>query len=405
MTDSIHKHFIYKVYDADTGALVEIWSDDVISDPIFKAVINGGAGELQVRLARPFDEFGEDVDVKINNEVKVYVYDKDEPNGSLLFHGYISGYKPIIRKTTEYIQVTLFDFSAELERMILRDSDGNTEVAFNSYDPSNILKEVLDLYQALGGNLGYTSDSVELTGTVVSYTFNTNTIKECLDKVVELCPVGWYYRVSPDGYVYLASKSETASHVFTVGLDIEELETFRRAEDLINRVVFTGGGDPPLYIVEENTASQSSYGLYEKRVIDERVIITATARTIAGRLIDQQKDPEIRSTFLIVDNQGQRGRGYDIESIHPGQTLKVANLKTTTKLPSLWDVFYWDDDVWDQTISLSAADVIQILSISYDPDSITIEASSRLPRVAKRIEDISRNLQNAQTANNPTQPV
>lgn len=401
---NIHKHYFYKVFDAESNALVDIWSDDVISDPKYKSVLNGGSGELMIRLARAFDEFGEDVDVKLNNKVEMWCVDKDAPNGVRLFSGYISGYMPVVKSSTEYVEVTVFDYSAELERMILRDGDGNTTITYNSYDPSNILKDVIDKYRALGGNLGYSGSSIMDTGTTVSYTFNTNTVKECLDKIIELCPVGWYYRIDPDGYVYLASKSSTADHAFTIGLDIEELETFRRAEDIVNRVVFTGGGNPPLYIVEENTASQNSYGLYERKLVDERVTVTATARTIASRIVSQQKDPEIRSTFLIVDSQGVGARGYNIESIKPGQTLKVENLKTTTRTPSLWDVSQWDVEVWDQSISLSAADVIQILSTSYDPDSITIEASSRLPKVAKRIEDINRNLQNAQTVNNPSAP-
>lgn len=401
---NIHKHYIYKVYDGDTDALIEIWSDDVISDPKFKSVINGGSGELMVRLARPFDEFGESNDIALNNKVRVYCVDKEAPNGLLVFNGYISGYKPVIKGTQEWIEVTLFDFSAELQRMILRDGSGNTTLAYNSYDPSDILKDVIDKYRALGGNIGYSNASIESTGTIVSYTFNTNTIKECLDKIIELCPVGWYYRIDPDGYVYLSSRPTSADHSFTIGLDVEELETFRRGEDIVNRVLFTGGGSPPLYIVEENTASQNSYGLYEIKMVDERVTVSATARTIASRIISQQKDPEIRSTFLIVDSQGPDSRGYDIESIKPGQTLRVKNLKTTTNLPTLWDVAEWDVDVWDQTISLSAADVIQILSVSYLPDSITIEASSRLPQVAKRIEDINRNLQNSQTVNNPVAP-
>lgn len=402
---NIHKHYIYKVYDSESGALVDIWADEVISDPVYKSVINGGSGELRIKLARPFDEFGEDEDVKLNNKVKVFCFDKEAPNGQVIFYGYISGYKPIIKKASEYIEITLFDFTAELQRIVLRDGSGNTTIAYNSYDPSNILKDVIDKYRTLGGNIGYSGSSIELTGTTVSYTFNTNTIKECLDKIIELCPIGWYYRVDPDGYIYLASKPTVATHVFTIGLDVEELETFRRVEDLINRVLFTGGGDPPLFIVREDTTSQGTYGLYEVRVVDERVTVTATAQTIAQRLIDQFKEPEIRSTFLIVDSAGPNDAlGYDIESIKPGQTLKVENLKTTTRTPTLWDVAQWDVDVWDQTLSLSAADIIQILSVSYDPDSITIEASSRLPQVAKRIEDINRNLQNSQTANNPVAP-
>ena len=399
----IQKHFYYKIYDGAT--LVNVWAEDVISDPSYRVNINGGYSDMTVTLARPFDNFGEDQDVKLNNRVECWIVDKESINGRLLYTGYISGYAPEISQEQEQVQVTLFPYDAEFARMILRDGSNNTTVTYNSYDPSAILRDVLDKYRSLlGGRLVYTTTSIANTNTTVSYTFNTNTIKECIDKIIELCPVGWFYRVDPDGVVYLQPKNQLADHSFTLGIDITTLKTYRRIEDLVNRVLFTGGGDPPLFRKYENTSSQNTYGLYEKKIVDQRVTSAATAQVISEREIEQKKDPEIRSTFEIMDSNGARDRGYDIESVKVGQTLKVRNLNSGVLSESLWDVAVWDVDVWDQTLSTSAADVIQILSISYEPDRITIEASSRLPQIAKRVEDIQRNLENTQTVNNPTAP-
>lgn len=399
----IHKHYYYKVYTGNT--LTAVWTKEVISEPRFRTVINGGPGEMNIELARPFDDFNEDVDVKVNNRVDCYVVDREQNNGQLLYSGYISGYRPLVDGPKESVIVTVFGYVAQLSKMILRDSSGNTTLAYNSQDPSNILKDVINKANALGCRLGYSASSVSLTGTVVSYTFNTNTIKECLDKVIELCPVGWYWRVDPDGYVYLQPRSTSADNTFTLGLDVEKLETFRRIEDIVNRVLFVGAGDPPLFLKFENTGSQSSYGLAEIIKVDQRVSDSSTAATISNRIIDNQKDPEIRSRFVIIDSNGPTAnRGYDIESVKVGETLVVKNLRTGTRTSSLWDQATWDTDLWDQSISLAAVDVIQILSIDYTPDSITIEASSRLPEIAKRVEDINRNLVASQTAENPTAP-
>lgn len=401
----IPKHYFYRVYTS--GVLVATWTKEVISEPRFRSVINGGPGQLLVELSRPFDDFGEEDDVRLNNRVDCYVVDGDSPNGQLLYSGYISGYQPIIDGVTEKVEVTVLGFVAELERHILRGSlgpNGATTVAYLSADPSNIMKDVIDKYRAQGGQLRYSSSTILLTNTVVSYTFNTNTIKECFDKIVELCPVGWYFRVDPDGFVYLQPKNILADHSFVLGKHIEKLRTFRRIEDLINRVLFTGAGDPALFRVYENTGSQGTYGMYERKVVDQRVSLAATASIISNRLIDSQKDPEIRSTFLIIDNNGPGPRGYDIESIKPGQTLRVKNLKTGVASTSLWDVAQWDVDVWDQTLATQAADIIQIMAVEYTPDALTIEASSRLPQIAKRIEDVRRNLEGSQTTANPSAP-
>lgn len=397
------KSFLYKVFDS--GIPVATWSKEVLSEPAFKSVINSGDGELSIHLARSFDDFGEDADVKLNNTVQLWIFDTDSPNGRMIFKGYISGYRPIIREAMEYVEVTVFSSASELTRFLLRDALGNTQIAYNSYDPANILKDAIDKYRAQGGTLNYTADSVVLTNTVVSYTFNTNTLKECLDKIIELCPVGWYYRIAPDGIIYLQPRNIVANHKFIIGKHVENLETYRRVEDLVNSVVFTGGGDPPLYKRYQNTSSQGTYGLYEKKIVDERVTVTATAEVISNRLLDDKKDPEIRSIFTIVDNNGPSSMlGYDIESVQVGQTLSVLNLATSGLSATLWDLSTWDVDVWDQILALSASDPIQILSIQYNFDSIIIEASSRLPQVAKRIEDINRNLENLQTVNNPAMP-
>lgn len=398
---TIYKHYFYKIYDA--GVYKTTWVQDVISEPSFRTNINGGSGELMIRLAREFDNFGEADDVKLNNKVECYCVDKEAPNGVLIYSGFISGYRPIIREANQYVEVTCFNYVAELQRTILRTAAGNTTIAYNSYDPANILKDVIDKLRALGVSLNYTATSIALTNTVVSYTFNTNTGKEALDKVIELCPVGWFWRIDSDNIVYLQPRNILADHTFNLGKEIENLETYRRIEDLVNTVYFTGSGSPALFYKYQNTGSQTTYGKYEKKLVDQRVTDSATASILANRLINQQKDPEIRSRFTIVDSNGPSSvLGYNIESIKVGQTLKVGNLRTGLKTSTLWNVGQWNVDVWDQTLSSQAADVIQILSLDYKPDSITIEASSRLPQIAKRIEDINRNLENSQTVANPT---
>lgn len=398
----VQKHYIYRVYD--TGVYKATWTQEVISEPQFTVNINGGAGQLKITLSRSFDDFGEDIDVKLNNKVNCYVIDSDNPNGLLLYSGYISGYQPMVREALEQVEITVLGYVAETQRIMLQDSSGNTTLTYNSQDPSNILKDIIDKYREQGGTVNYNATSIQLTNTIVSYTFNANTIKEAIDKIIELCPVGWFWRIDPDDIIYLSPKNSLADHTFTIGLHIENLATFRRIEDLVNRVYFIGGGNPALFRKYENVSSQQTYGLYIKKIVDQRVTVAATAQTIANREINQKKDPEIRSIFDIIDNNGPQSRGYDIETIKVGQTLQVKNLKSGVKTITLWDQATWDSDVWDQTLATSAADIIQILSITYQPDSIRIEASSRLPQIAKRIEDVQRNLEVTQSVNNPSSP-
>lgn len=404
--DYKYKRFAYYVYDGQTYKTN--WASEVINEPSFRNVINGGPGELIIRLDRKFDSFGEDDDVKLNNSVELWVFDREQPNGVLIYKGFISGYRPVLDGNKEYVEVTVLNYVYELNYYILRDSSGNTRISYNSWDPSDILRDVIDKYRADGGTIYYTSDSIEDTNTVVSYTFQTYTIREAIDKIIELTPVGWYWFVDPNNIIHLKHRPAVAEHNFVIGSHITKIETWRRIEDLVNQVYFTGEvneAQTGLYREYRNTGSINAYGRHAISKVDHRVSLASTADIISNRIIKEKKDPEIRTLAVITDSNGENAnRGYDIESIQVGDMMKIRNIKEDVKTYSLWNKAEWDVDVWDQTLATTAADVIQIMAIEYHPNSILIEASSRQPEIAKRMEDIYRNLVQTQTVNNPDAP-
>lgn len=397
------KRYVYKVYT--DNAYVTTWSSDVVSEPSFTTVINGGAGQLKIVLARPFENFGEDSDVKLNNSVDVYVYDIDNQNGLLLYRGYISTYAPILIGGKEYIEVTLLPLIAQADRFMLRTAAGATSISYLSKDPGFIFADVLSKFQADGGSLQSTSSSIQSAGTTVSYTFNTNTVLEAFKKCVELAPANWYWSVDPNGTINFKQKISTVTHDLSIGQHIQSMKPEKRVESIINRVYFTGGGDPPLYTVYQSSGSISTYGLYATKIVDQRVTLSATAQTIAQKILDEKSEPEVRTKLVITDSNGRGGyHGYDIESIKVGDTIRIKNLSFGTQTESQWDVENWDDDVWDYTLASVAGQPLLVTKTSYKPNSLEVETSSRFPEVSKRIEDINRNLENSQTANNPSSP-
>jgi len=417
----VNKHYDYRVYDS--GTYVTTWSDEVLSEPSFRMVINGGASEVVVRLNRKFDDFGEEVDVKLFNRVEIWCFDRQAPNGVLLYSGYISGYRPVLEEHREFIEVTILPYVVELSKIMYRDGNGTTEIHHNSVDPSIVFKDIINRYVDDGGTIKYytttisgsggissNTDSIVNTNTTVSYVYNLYTAKEALDKAIELAPEHWFWRVDPDNIIYLKeSDLNTADHTLLVGKHITGMETWRRAEDLVNRVYFVGEEDTQtgeqMYRVYSNTGSIDSYGINAEKKVDQRVSVELTADIMANRILNQKKDPEIRTTLTIPDDNGSDSyKGYDIESIKPGQTIRIKNLKQPEKTVSYWDQAIWDVDVWDQTLSYSAADIIQIQSVEYAPDGIRIEASSRLPEIPKRIEDIARNIEGSQSLKIPMTP-
>lgn len=398
------KIFLWKIYDSD-GDFVTVWTD-VLTDPQFSWEMNGGFSDLVLELPRPVDGFGESSDVAYNNQLKIYVFDRDTSDeGVCIYSGYISRYEPNQNVNKQTVVVTFLSYFTQMNQYMLEGTftGGDTEIPYLSTGPDDIMKDVLDKFTAAGGKVDYDTGTVDDPGTTVSYTFNTNLVQEAVKKIIELSPDGWFFRIEADDLLYYQEKNSTPDHTFIVGRHIIRYRQEKRIENVVNRIFFRGGGDPPLYYLFENTGSISSYGQHSIKVVDERVTDDATAEIMANRTLDGASSPEVRITLEIADNNGEMGLfGYDIESIKPGDTCRI--LGATARGYTYWDQAYWGTDYWDYDISNSAATTLQILKVEYTPTKVKIEISNRQPDIAKRVEDIRRNLINTQTSDNPTAP-
>lgn len=422
------KQYVYKVYNAgrtnwddayfdvdfwnnQEELLVGVWSKEVISEPRFRSVLNGGTSQLNVRLGRNFTSYGEGGDVVHGYKVDVWCYDADAPNGTKIFSGFIAEYAPVYDQGEQYLEVVLLPYDVQLGTKILEDPSGYTARQYLSEDPSDILRDVLDQYRNnKAGRLTYSSDTIDDTGTVVSYTFNAVTIKEALDKIVQLAPEGWYYRVDPDGYIHFHERSELtgADHIVNVGKHITKIKPAQDITKLVNTVYFVGGtpeGSPQIYVKKQDNSSIASYGEWEHKQVDQRVTVDNTAETIAGNILEDRSQPVLIFDIEVVDNNESAGiRGYDIESLRPGDTIQVKGLYNEDFAVTTWDGALFDTAFWDAQREYTLTLPQVITSVEYSPGMARIEATYRLPDVSKRIEDINRNLEAMQFAEIPITP-
>ena len=398
------KRYLYKIYDG-SGNYVTTW-DDVVSDPEFTININSGAGELKVILARSLNDYGEGDDITLNYQLQLWCFDKDTGSaGTRIYTGYLSKYTEVKVSNKDAISVTFLGYFSEFNRYMYETAGGNTEIAHASVSPQAILQDILDKFTAAGGTPDYDGTSTDNPGTTVSYTYNTSNVLEALEKVIELSPVGWYYYVNGANLVHYHAKSTTADHIFNMGRDVGDYNIEKRNESVVNRVYFVGGdpGGGKVYRKYSNTSSISHYGLHAIKKVDERVTTAATAELMSNRLLEAFITPEVRSTIRIIDNNGNDdGRGYDIENIKVGDTCRV--LSSTPDDYSRWDEAVWDVSPWDYALGNVMATVQQIIQIKYTPNYIDIVTSNRIPEIAKRIEDINRNLVDSITKDNPVAP-
>ncbi len=283
---------------------------------------------------------------------------------------------------------------------------GATTVAYASQDPSNILRAVIDNYRDNGGTINYDGTSIDNTSTTVSYTFVTQSILDCINKVLELAPVNWYWYVDPaTSLIHFHEKSGSADHTLGLGREIKKLKQDKRTDGVVNTIYFRGGdigGGVFLYKKYQDTNSVGTYGIKAISYVDERVTLTATATVIANNIINARASPEIRLDMEVSDSNTD-GFGSDIEMLNVGEVINIQNVAGATGR-SLWDLALWDQDRWDYNITQLGSMYLQIVRKEYSPDSAKIFCSTIPPDVSKRIEDINRNLESARTFDNPTQP-
>lgn len=270
--------------------------------------------------------------------------------------------------STDDIALTLFE------------AGGDTVVPFLSKDPSQILREIVDFARDRGARINYEPNSIEITETIVSYTFNTNTIKEAIEKVLELAPAGWYfyYDFGTDT-IYFRESRETPDRYLRKGQSVVDGKIVKTIEQVVNDVLFSGGaeveGDPNLYIRRTVAPATGTRRGLSKRS-DSRVTDEDTAIILADSEIGQYNKALYAGDVEITEDGT-----YYLEDVAVGETLGFIGFG-----------------------SLVDAIVVQSVSKDYRPDTMPLTLGYNLPRVNKRVEDIKRNLQQIENDNNPVSP-
>ena len=478
-----NKRFYYKVFTS-AGVYITTWSVDVISNPSFKSVINGGLAELQITLGRKFnsiDETDADRDINFRNEVQLWISDKEAPLGLCIYSGYISDYSPYLDGKDEYIKISVLGYVADLEASDFVDSNGNTAIqyptaaltgiidtmtiatvginytvgeyvtitqagtsndatlrvktidagggitsydsfvggtdyyvengvstsagvgtgftvninsimpsSFSNYDPGDIISDILTKAATK-----ITAGDIDLTGQVIYYVYNNTTARQAIDKAREYSLADWYWYVGADNLLnFKQANTTTPDHTLFIEKHILKIDTQKTMRDLKNEVRFIGGfydntvidvGPPivlrpptnslytpntQLYKIYQDAASIATYGKRSHVIIDKSVIDEDTADAQANKFLTENSEPAVRATVEVIDSNGDDSPGYDIESLHPGDTVKIIDPRT----------------IDNSTEPYSLTQIFIIQTVQYDFDKATIELSQRPPWVAMTLQ-------------------
>lgn len=261
----------------------------------------------------------------------------------------------------------------------LWEAGGNTTVPMSSMDPTNIFKAIVDYAQTQGAVIRYEPEDMPLTYTTVSYTFKGNTIKEALDKALELLPADWGYRYDfGTNRLSIFPRPTVPSHYATLGNNVVKMKLKRSIEKIINDVFFSGGQVTTgvnLFIRVSDPASIAQWRRGLAKISDNRVLVEATARLLADVAIERSNGPQYSGSLTIGNAD------FPIEEVKVGELFGFGGYGSFVDKLGL-----------------------QLMSRTYNTDTISGNLETLPAKVAKRIEDIKRNLELQEQENNPVSP-
>ena len=377
------KKYFVKIYQPN-GSYINTLSDVTFNG--FTKLMNGGLGNCGFTLARKIDDFKELEEIYYNYRVEIYVIDKDTSSeGKKIYSGFIISYNPFIDGKKEGINFSCMGYWSKLTSSILKNGTA-IEITYNSTDPAIMIKNIIDRYRIETNNpiINYTNQSITGTGTTTSYTFNSKTYAEAIEKSRQMSPSGFYYYLDTDNILHFDGKPSLASHTFILGKHFKSINVEKTMDSVFNKIIFGNGDSIPQ--IFKLYSDSNSISLYDDRwliEIDGRVTSSTTADAIGNWLLTKNKDPKIKTTIEIIDNNDNES-GYDIESIEPGQTCRILNVNSQ--------------------LSSTFTDNMVITKIDYNLDSAKIELESEKADInlGNKIKELSDKIIKEENKNNPT---
>ena len=365
------KYINIKVF-RPTGEFIKSW--DKARFEGFTKEINGGLGSCLIYLGEEFDYSGNDL--KLNNEVKIYITDKDTvgefPKEKLIYSGYISNYCLDVKGGKEIICVNLLGYYTLLAQDIWKNGATTTfDYSGAATDIGTIMRGLLDRYIAETTNpkIHYAKADVALTSTTSEYKFEFLTYREGINKLKELAPANWWWYIDEFGRFYFKTKNTTPTHKFIFGRHFSKIKVERSLEKIKNAVMIYNDTTNLLKLYSDS-ASVNEYGRRIWKIMDDKTAQDTDIDKIGEAFVSEHKDPDVKIVAEILDNNEDVNMGYDIEDINPGDTC----------------IFEGFDEFLSDIFKYNAV----ITKVKYEINKAIITIEPLGAGIVKRAEDINR---------------
>lgn len=312
----IEKEYLVKLYDADLNFVRVCPQSIITSDLNFSSSINAGQGELLLSLNLPIDtDYFEWV-----KYIKIFVSDSVGLEDFLIYSWYLSKYSRIYSNNRENIQATFLSLFSLFNEIYYKKA-GETKFK-KSWDPAILIKEIVDQVSEVYPKLfSYTTESIKDYGKSINLDV---TDKKCGNMIEEIVS-GTNYRffLWADGVVHYKPKPSQISHYFTYERDVKALTIPTDFEQVVNAVRVQYGyiWGPHSWITKfaENQESIKKYWRKEVTLVNQS-------------LYGEESANEYRDQYLLQNSRDKKNISvtvnslYQIEKIHPWDTVKIRNL-------------------------------------------------------------------------------
>jgi len=306
--------YSYKIYSSANVYLGSLDPEKVGTPPAFSSK-NGGQGQLKIDYLEKFDDFDQTL-ITGGNLVKVYGIDDENPLGNHIFTGFISRVEPFTVKNIQGVKISVLGLVSLLTHFTYTKSYSSTDIQV-------IFQEVITSFNTKYGTsiLSYDGTSLPSTGNTITLDVD-GTMYDVLNEVFQYCPENYFWRIDPDGKIYLQQQNSSIDNRLTIGKQAYNIRAQTDYEQVINKLYLEGDGISDTY---EDATSQSAYGLHEKQItVDTNN--TDTLDDYGNGYIANYKDPLTSCSFDIL------AENYDILNIKIGDTFALNNYKKDTNL-------------------------------------------------------------------------
>jgi hypothetical protein len=378
------KKFRIEVFDSSGSTYKGLITD--VAGVFWNKTINGGNGELTLRLPRKIDDFGYGDEILEMNKVDIYIIDNDEPNGKPMYSGFMDTFEGQQVASQEIVSVRCLGYHTMLALAPYKDGS-NPTIKHRSINADDIFKDIIDKYLLYHTDspIHYTASSVQAGGNVISDDFNGMSCMEALDRLMKKSGEDWFWYVDAENVAWFQQKPATATHSFIYGKHITRDFSFDKSiREVINEGLFWNGrtevDDKLLSKLYRKTDFQTQYWPRFAKVSDQRITNQTTANNLMGAYLDANHTKNHGINFSLIDNTYSE-KGYDIESIEPGHTCEVLSIK--------------DDQVFSNNMMITA--------LSYTMERVVLRLEDLRTLTSRRLNDVRKTLD--QTTYGDGQPV